>query len=340
MSQAFYSSNPDLRFAVNALNNKTGLMDILLDALNALVNGISNGAGSTATSDMVEKAVQWAEEIIYSYSYPYLKGAPDALNREGNYSAFDCGGFVDAAFYYAGFNVERWWTGTMRAGYTGIGFTWYPWSQINDASKLLRGDILLNETGAGTSGNGHTGIWNGNAVLEFTGGNPGGGAHDYLYWWGGTWDGVLRYVVQTTTIDIPSNYGGGIKSYEPYETNWNAGTLQRELYNKWVAAGKQYINNIAVYESRYLIACTTKFGEVGEKVNWTLENGEIIKTIVGDHKDENDPGANEWGHEGGNIVLEFCVAPGYSTVSGSVTSTMPQWNSRVVKAEKLNESVL
>lgn len=174
----YTSYNPSTKDGLNRIN-------MVLGYLSGIISGQSNGSGTIATDANVEKAVQWGEEIINSYSYPYIWGAPSYFNDSGVYSGFDCSGFVCAAFYHAGFGVSRWWTGTMRSGFTGLGFKWYSWSSINDASNLRRGDILLNEQK-------HTGIWTGSQVAEFTGGSPGGGLHT-LYWWGGTWDGILRY---------------------------------------------------------------------------------------------------------------------------------------------------
>lgn len=330
---AFATFNPDTKSAVHLLN-------LLINQIYNKNSGLLNGAGSIASSEMVENAVQWAIDIANDNSHGYDQGSrlgPD----------YDCSSLVCSAFAQAGFNINpAGTTYTMQNAFTSIGFTWIPWSQIGDTSKLLRGDILL--------ATGHTEIYIGNnqnvgAHCNEFGGITGGKSGDQTgqeisingYWYG-NWNGVLRYENknETNTITIPSQYGGGIKSYEYYEINWAAGTNQRALYNKWVNAGKQYNNSIAVYDNRYIVACTPKFGSVGDKVNWTLDNGEIIKTIIGDIKNTSDAGANEWGHSNGAVVLEFCVASGYTSVTGSVTSTMPQWNSRVAKAELLGESVL
>ena len=55
-------------------------------------------------------------------------------------------------------------------------------------------------------------------------------------------------------------------------------------YNYWLPAGAEFDNGIAVYEGRYLIACTSTFGNVGDKVDFFLEDEacalELLQSFV------------------------------------------------------------
>lgn len=105
---------------------------------------------------------------------------------------------------------------------------------------------------------------------------------------------------------------------------------QEIIWKMWVAAGAKYKNGIAVMKvnglDRYMVATTAKMGQVGDMINATLENGEIIPMIIGDIKAYGDTGVSNtkiceqqlvnepgcYGHQksGNSIgVLEFQVDP-------------------------------
>ena len=112
-------------------------------------------------------------------------------------------------------------------------------------------------------------------------------------------------------IKIPEEYGaGGYTVTVIEEFNW--GYDSGKIYDKWVASGAQYSNGIAVLNGRYLIACTTTFGKVGDEIDFFLDDGTKIPTIMMDEKSQvsvawdRDP-ANKWGHDNGANVLEFEV---------------------------------
>lgn len=110
-------------------------------------------------------------------------------------------------------------------------------------------------------------------------------------------------------IQIPQQYGGGGFTVTTIDTiNWAPGTGQKEIADKWKAAGAQYDNGIAVLDGRYLIACTPKFGKVGDEIDFYLEDGTMIPTIMMDEKRvTSSENSNEWGHDQGANVLEFEV---------------------------------
>ena len=58
-------------------------------------------------------------------------------------------------------------------------------------------------------------------------------------------------------------------------------------------------------------------GNVGDKVDFYLEDGTKIPCIIADIKNPNDPGCNEWGHNNGQNVIEFEVARAYYNQYGN-----------------------
>ena len=111
-------------------------------------------------------------------------------------------------------------------------------------------------------------------------------------------------------IVIPEPYGGkGYYTVTAIDTiNWSPGSGQREMYEKWMAAGAQYDDGVAILNGRYLIACTPKFGKVGDNIDFYLEDGTKIPTIMMDEKRVTSAeNSNEWGHENGANIIEFEV---------------------------------
>lgn len=106
------------------------------------------------------------------------------------------------------------------------------------------------------------------------------------------------------TIDVPPsvNQGGVSGNYTEYARfNWKYN--QGEVFRAWKAKGSQYTGGIATINGCYLVAMTTKFGQVGDGLKIFLEDGTVIPAIIGDSKGKN-PGVNphpgesgsEWGH--------------------------------------------
>ena len=64
----------------------------------------------------------------------------------------------------------------------------------------------------------------------------------------------------------------------------------------------------AKIKDRYVVATTSKFGEVGTCLDVVMENGEIVQCVIGDVKNQKkDTDCNEWGHLQGQCVVEFVV---------------------------------
>lgn len=96
---------------------------------------------------------------------------------------------------------------------------------------------------------------------------------------------------------------------------------------------------------RYVIACTSLFGQVGDYVDFYREDGQILRTVIGDIKNSSDFGCNIYGHNNGRCVVEFIVDENTWYTGGRGTHANPgtpgchpEWSSRICKAVKLNRN--
>lgn len=144
-------------------------------------------------------------------------------------------------------------------------------------------------------------------------------------------------------IVIPDEYGNsGFFSYTKIIRNWVYN--QKKVYDKWISSGSNSDRNVATIDGRYLIACTSTFGKVGDKIDFFLGDGTKIETIMMDEKSQSvvswdtNP-ANKWGHSDGQQVLEFeILSPMNST--GNVGSWMGWAGKRVASATNLGENII
>ena len=166
-----------MRNAMDMAVNESGGIDI-----SASSGGIFTGVSSTASSGSgngiqtgnigegvapnanVEAAIQWAIGIANDDTHGYSQESRNGPN-------YDCSSLVCWAFHNAGFNTvpngsSATNTNGMRELFVSRGFTWHP-ELGNDASKLQRGDICLNE-------NVHTVIYIGGGQQVAANGNQNG----------------------------------------------------------------------------------------------------------------------------------------------------------------------
>lgn len=138
-------------------------------------------------------------------------------------------------------------------------------------------------------------------------------------------------VPPSSTTTSTSTTSPGITNASDYTTPDGArhftipeGNGERYTYMAWQAITSPSSNQYRLRETagmnfddegfgridgRYVIACTTTFGQVGEYVDFKLEDGTILKCIIGDSKGGVNPQYNvsEWGHNNGKNVVEFIV---------------------------------
>lgn len=211
----------------------------------------------------------------------------------------DCSGFVQSIYAQYGISLPRVAADQAQAG-TAI--------PIEDA---MPGDLVFYSNAE--EGVYHVMIYAGDGkTVEAQSSATGivSGTYDY----NSGLDYAVRVLDQTSMPDIvntddaaeitPTQSIGGIYTYEKWNTNWTSGTLQKALHDLYENYDDEGFGRIG---DRYVIACTTTFGRVGDLIDFELDDGTIIKTVMGDAKNESDPGCNLYGHLNGNNVIEFIV---------------------------------
>lgn len=159
--------------------------------------------GTPTQDDRVEKAMLWLIAIANDNTHGY-----DQDNRWG--PDYDCSSFVIAGYEQAGIPLKTngaTYTGDMKAVCLSTGFTQVNWN--NDISKLVRGDIILNEANhvccyigngkivqasineLGTAQGGQTGDQTGTEIY----------VRDYYVYHSG-WDCVLRFPSNPVTPPV------------------------------------------------------------------------------------------------------------------------------------------
>lgn len=91
-------------------------------------------------------------------------------------------------------------------------------------------------------------------------------------------------------------------------------------------------------DGRYAIATTSTYGEVGDYIDVLRSDGSVLKAVIADIKNQTDLGCNKWGHNNGDVVIEFIVDSNtwYRSNNGALsgydilTSTDPGSNNNMV----------
>lgn len=143
-----------------------------------------------------------------------------------------------------------------------------------------------------------------------------------------------------TSVELPSGIGA-VHSYMGWQTITSTTSNQYKLMQQ---SGMNFDEEgFGRINGRYVIACTSTYGNVGDYVDFYQEDGSVIQCIIGDIKNQNDTGCNEWGHSNGQNVIEFVVDKNswYSTEKGGNASNMhinpgnqgchPEWNKNITK---------
>ena len=100
-----------------------------------------------------------------------------------------------------------------------------------------------------------------------------------------------------------------------------------------------HLHGLAMCYCYNVIATTTTFGDVGDEIDFYLEDGTILPCIIGDIKNQSDPGCTIWGHEGGSNMIEFVVDRdtwyGNGHANPGTASCHPEFSQYVEKAINL-----
>ena len=111
-----------------------------------------------------------------------------------------------------------------------------------------------------------------------------------------------------TEIEIPDGLGD-ISTHIGWRIITDKSSAQYKLKEYY---GMHFNNNGFGYiddeEERYLaIACTTTFGDVGDKLEVELKSGNTFFAVICDIKNQNDKDCNKYGHNNGHCVFKFFV---------------------------------
>ena len=132
---------------------------------------------------------------------------------------------------------------------------------------------------------------------------------------------------------IPPGGLGMIKSYMGWQMITAPSSMQYKLREM---TGQRFDKEgFGVINNRYVIACTTTYGRVGDYVDFHHENGQVIRAIIGDIKSFRDPGCNKWGHMNGQCIVEFIVDKNswypIKHPNPGTNSCHPEWHSYITK---------
>lgn len=220
--QAGYAQEADGSLTVGYVEN---IMSII--TANNLTQYDTGTAPTDNYGEQVENAVKWMVEMANDNTHGY-----DQDNRWGD--DYDCSSFVISGYEQAGIPLKTngaTYTGDLKAVAITTGFHEVTWG--NDITKLVRGDILLNEIH-------HTAVFIGDGKIVQASANENGTAtggqtgdqtgkeiyiRDYYVYTSG-WDCVLRYHDGATGGGEPTT--GGAVWAKLIKTSYNIKQLTAE----------------------------------------------------------------------------------------------------------------
>lgn len=139
-----------------------------------------------------------------------------------------------------------------------------------------------------------------------------------------------------TTINVPL----GLGRYFSY-MGWQSVTdKSSSSYDFRIRTGMTFdAEGFGMVNGRYVIACTSTFGDTGDYIDFYQSNGNVLHCVVGDEKSQtytwydHDP-ANKWGHDNGQCIVEFVVDQrswydGKHENPGTV-SCHPEWGGQTI----------
>ena len=253
--------------------------------------------------------LQYAAEFIGN---PYVWGGTSLTNGA------DCSGFVQTIFAQYGYSLPR-----TAAEQSQVGEQ----IAVEDAQP---GDLIF----YGRAGHiYHVVIYAGDGkTIEAKSRRAGIVASEVSYN-NAVWATRVLDEAQATQFEIPDGLGS-VHSYMGWQKVTMRGSQQ---YAFREAAGMTFDpEGFAVVDNRYVIACTTTFGNIGDYVDFYQEDGSVIPCIIGDFKNQNDAGCNAYGHLNGDCIIEFVVDQNSWYRDGhanpGTSSCHPEWSQDIVKA--------
>ena len=147
---------------------------------------------------------------------------------------------------------------------------------------------------------------------------------------------------------VPQDKDNSVYSFMGWQTVTNTSSSQYTLRERYKKTGNKLFdpNGLADIFGRKVIACVSRFGNVGEEVEVTFKNpvnywnpkGTLF-AIIGDIKSSSDSNNDGWGHLYTNgtqrSVVEFIVDGNVFKNKKNIKSTFPGLkNNPVIKIEK------
>lgn len=142
-----------------------------------------------------------------------------------------------------------------------------------------------------------------------------------------------------TEYNMPDN--NGFKSFMSYTTITDKSSQQYKLQQHYSYTGDYGIREV---NNRYCIAIGTAFNTpIGTYVDLILENGTVLKCIVGEIKDDTDTDHNNIMTVDNGCVSEFIVDMGVldSNIinAGNISKIDVTWDSKVTKLKIYNKNI-
>lgn len=322
-----------------------------------LAGGTTAGGGTSGgATAYIAQARSFADDDSIGYSQSTRMHNPN----------MDCSSFVWYALVGSGCCTAEqlggtpFATGTMGPLLRGAGFQEIPFSQVG-ADGLVAGDILVTNRGRG---GGHTEIYVGDgrdigAHGDHDGRDGDGDGREVCEgdFWDDNWEYVYRPPASLSgaAMQVPerSDAGTPIGTYATREFDlradcrptgmaspygFPAGTAQAQVQRRWADAGAVHdAGGFCTLDGRYLIACTSTFGSIGDKVDFRMSDGRTLACTIIDLKSQqvtsyDQHPANRWGHADGACVLEFC---GTDAIGDNPYNALGLNGQRVVGASNL-----
>lgn len=139
--------------------------------------------------------------------------------------------------------------------------------------------------------------------------------------------------------NLPEN--NGFKSFMPYQTISDKSSSQYKLQTEYAYTGNY---GIRMVNNRYCVAIGTKFGlEIGTYFDLLLENGEAIKCIIADVKDDKDTDYDNIITIENGCVCEFIVdinhIPSDVKINGDISYCCNEWNSSSISIKMYDKNI-
>ena len=192
------------------------------------------------------------------------------------------------------------------------------YNNISDPNMISVGQVIKIPKGNGSKDTGTTEVPSKDTTTvtpkdpTTTPSTPSGGSEEVI---------PKSEVGEGTKFDLPAGLGGTF-TYMGWQCITSPSSAQYKLRED---AGMNFNSDgFGVINGRYVIACTTTYGKVGDYLDVVQSDGTVIPCVIGDIKSSGDAGCNKWGHMDGKNVIEFVVDKNswYASGKGGSASSM------------------